>query len=461
MLLRRGSSGARRSRGRRARSACWACRTTPARSGAWPRAARAGSPPWCRGRACPTTTATAAATAASCRTPSSTSGGSARWSSTSTAAPARSAHRFHSAATAAAPAAGGQEDTLEGDLPEALLAANRRDQTADNAAHRFRDEPYYASKDYALEDIAVPVLSVANWGGILLHLRGNVEGYARATAAPCRFLRFITGRHDLPFYYRDEVEVQRSFLDAFLKGDDRAGWSVPGAVPPVTLTLRRGNVGFNDAEKERAYEKRAESAWPLPGTVYTRFHLTPARGLTQTASSSSSDTALLSYRALGTLDKPEALRFSTAPFEAETEITGHLLAHLNVSMTPDDSGSSSSSDEDKDIDLFVTLRHLDPSGNEIFYTGTAGDPVPLCKGWLRVSMRRVHDESPLHRPWLPHREYLSTDFQPVRPGDVYGVDVEIWPTNVVVDRGGVIVFEVASGDTQGSGLFQHASATDR
>jgi len=367
--------------------------------------------------------------------------------------PGRSAETYHSAAAGA----GGQEDTLEGDLPPEVLAANRRDQTADNAANRFRDDDYYASKEYRLEDIEVPVLSVANWGGMLLHLRGNVEGYLRA-GSRLKYLRFITGRHDLPFYYHDEVEVQRSFLDAFLRGDDRDGWAEPGRVPPVTLTLRRGNVGFNDAKKESVYEKRPEQAWPLPDTRYTRFHLTPGGGLEQVAAglAAGEEGKKLSYRALGTLDDPQVLTFTTAPFEEETEITGHPLAHLSVSVTPD-----SAEGDDADIDLFVTLRHIDPSGREVHYTGTAGDPVPLCKGWLRVSLRRVHDDHPNHRSWMPHREYLSTDVLPVRPGEVYGVDVEIWPTNVIVDKGGRIIFEVSSGDTQGSGLFQHVSKVDR
>jgi putative CocE/NonD family hydrolase len=98
------------------------------------------------------------------------------------------------------------EDTTEGDLSPEVLAANRRDQNDDNANNRFRDDEYYASKEFNLEDIKVPLLSVANWGGILLHLRGNVEGYTWA-GSTFKYLRFITGRHDLPFYYHNEVEV--------------------------------------------------------------------------------------------------------------------------------------------------------------------------------------------------------------------------------------------------------------
>ncbi|CEI68308.1 hypothetical protein FVEN_g5522 [Fusarium venenatum] len=343
-------------------------------------------------------------------------------------------------------------DTIEGDLPDDELEANRQDQTIDNQANCFRDDAYYASKEYDMGDIEVPLLSVGNWGGILLHLRGNIEGYIHA-GSKFKYLRLITGRHDLPFYYEEEVEIQRSFLDAFLKGDDRVGWSQEGKVAPVSLVLRKGNVGFNDAEKEKVYPRREETEWPIARTQYKKLFLTPEQGLSWDPTT---DRKKLSYKALGTLEKPEVLQFSTPAFEAETEITGHVVAHLNVSVSPDPSGPTPS-----DIDLFVTLRHIDPSGQEVFYTGTAGDPVPVTKGWLRVSLRKVDQEHPKHREWLPHRNYTSKDVLPVIQGEVYAVDVEVWPTNVVVDKGGKLVFEVASGDTQGSGIFQHNDTVDR
>ncbi|KUJ07456.1 alpha/beta-hydrolase [Mollisia scopiformis] len=347
------------------------------------------------------------------------------------------------------------EDTLEGDLSDEVLASNRRDQNDDNAANKFRDDAYYSSKDFKLEDIEVPLLSVANWGGILLHLRGNVEGFTWA-GSKFKYIRFIVGRHDLPFYYHDEVEVQMSFLDAFLKDKDTVGWATPGKVPPVSMVLRKGNVGFNNPEFEATYKRREEPAWPIPRTKYTNYHL-HSDGTLSTTPDSSKSPSTKSYKALGTLDHPELIQFTTPPFEQETEITGHIVAHLNVSMTPEDQSSKSP----KDIDLFLTLRYLAPSGEEVHYTGTAGDPIPLCKGWLRVSMRKIDEQSAKHRPYLPQRNYLSTDVQEVKPGEVYGVDVEIWPTNVVAEKGGRIVFEISSGDTQGSGVFQHKSEKDR
>jgi predicted acyl esterase len=345
-------------------------------------------------------------------------------------------------------------DTIEGNLTEEELTSNRNDQTVDNQANRFRNEPYYASKEYHMGDIEVPLLSVGNWGGILLHLRGNIEGFLHAGSRH-KYLRMITGRHDLPFYYEEEVEIQRSFLDAFLKGEDRVGWAEEGKVPPVSIILRKGDIGFNDAEKEKVYQRRDEMEWPIARTLYTKFFLTPTYGLTQNTISVEKQQKL-SYRALGTIEDPQLLQFSTEPFEVETEITGHVVGHLNVSVSPDPFGPTPS-----DIDLFVTLRHFGPNGKEVFYTGTAGDPVPLTKGWLRVSLRKVNEHHHKHRDWLPHRDYTSNDVLPVIQGEVYGVDIEIWPTNVVVEKGGRIVFEVASGDTQGSGIFLHNDTVDR
>jgi putative CocE/NonD family hydrolase len=366
-------------------------------------------------------------------------------------------------------------DTIEGDLSEEELKANRQDQNIDNSNNQFRDNRYYASKEYNKEDITVPLLSVANWGGILLHMRGNVEGYTQA-GSKLKYLRFITGRHDLPFYYKEEVEIQKCFLDAFLKDDDRVGWSVPGKLPPVDIVLRKGDVGFNDAAAERVYARRAEMEWPIARTKYTPYYLTPSLGLSPTKPQTTS-ISKVSYVATGfqaddgreigavslgwkplldTFDLEQQVSFASAPFEAETEITGHIVAHLNVSVTPTIPGISPS-----EIDLFVTLRHISAEGKEVFYTGTAGNPVPLCKGWLRTSLRKVNKEHINHREWLPHRDYFSTDVLPVIPGEVYPVDVEIWPTNVVLSPGSKLVFEVSSGDTQGCERFKHTSPTDR
>ena len=55
------------------------------------------------------------------------------------------------------------QDTMEGDLNQEQLLANRRNQMIDTAQHNYMDEEYYKSRNFDLANIEVPMLSVANW----------------------------------------------------------------------------------------------------------------------------------------------------------------------------------------------------------------------------------------------------------------------------------------------------------
>jgi predicted acyl esterase len=104
-------------------------------------------------------------------------------------------------------------------------------------------------------------------------LRGNVVGWQEASSRN-KFLRFIVGRHDLPFYYPSAVQMQKSFLDAFLKDEDRDGWST-GNVPRVGMLIRKGDGGVDDPLRETTmFKERFEKDWPLPDTEYRKIFLT-------------------------------------------------------------------------------------------------------------------------------------------------------------------------------------------
>ncbi|KAM0793769.1 hypothetical protein ACM66B_001187 [Microbotryomycetes sp. NB124-2] len=341
-------------------------------------------------------------------------------------------------------------ECIEGTLSPEELESLRRDQTIDNRNFRYLDEPYHASRVYELGDIEVPTLSVANLGGNTLHLRGNVVGYLEA-GTKNKWLWLISGRHDLPFYLPHFVELQKSFLDCWLKDEDSRGWKKgPNVdVPAINMLVRKGNPGINSNEAEATFPFREEREWPLARTEYRKFYLNPDLSLSESPRETSETIKL---EALG---KGEPAQFKVT-FDKETEIAGHPLANLVVSVEKRPDGSAP-----KDVDVFVTLRHLDAQGKEIFYTGTAGDPVPLCKGWLRASLRKIDETSPRHRSWFPHRNYLSTDVDYLEPETLYDLLVEIWPTACVVDAGNSIVFEVATGDTQGAAIFLHHDPVDR
>jgi hypothetical protein len=154
------------------------------------------------------------------------------------------------------------------------------------------------------------------------------------------------------------------------------------------------------------------------------------------------------------LRDPAVFKYTT---QNVLEVTGHIVAHLTVSSSRKDDQRGGP----KDIDLFVTLKKLDTDGKEVFFTGTMGDPVPVTKGWLRTSLRKTDPTHYMHRSYLPYRNYYSTDVQPVNERELYQVDVEIWPTNVILEPGQSLVVEVAGHDTQGVGNFSHEHPEDR
>lgn len=225
-------------------------------------------------------------------------------------------------------------------------------------------------------------------------------------------------------------------------------------VPAVNVLVRKGNPGYNSTEAERTFQTRDESEWPLRRTKYTDFNLMPDRSMS--IGGKAQEETTLEYEAL----TGEPISFATAPFEQETEICGHITANLVMGVSTGSGGQAAP----KDLDVMVTLRHFDASGQEVYYTGnnhlglhvktsfgndvwltgTAGDNVPLCKGFLRASLRKIDTSNPRHRDYLPYRRYSSEDEELLEADKPYDLLVEVWPTSVVVSKGGRLVFEVIS-----------------
>jgi len=106
------------------------------------------------------------------------------------------------------------------------------------------------------------------------------------------------------------------------------------------------------------------------------------------------------------------------PLEQETEITGPMALKVPISSST------------VDADLFVTVQAFSPDGREVEFQGTVDPHTPLAQGWLRASHRKL--DPARSKPWQPY--YTHDDKQPVKPGWVYDVDVEIWPTCIILPR---------------------------
>jgi predicted acyl esterase len=298
----------------------------------------------------------------------------------------------------------GRRSRVHGELvcgPEILsdeeLERNRCDFGAEIRSHAL-DDDYHKDRSPVWSEVDVPFLSAANWGGQGLHPRGNFEGFVRA-ASKDKWLEVHGIEHWTHFYTDYGRELQLRFFDYFLKGQDN-GW---GEQPRVLLQVRHPGEKF---------VPRSEHEWPLARTRWTRFYLDPATDALEPQPSTGE--AQRRFAAMG-----DGLTFLTPPLERETEITGPIAAKLFV--------SSSTSD----ADLFLVLRVFSPDMKEVTFQGAIDPHTPVAQGWLRASHRKLDPVLTLpYRPYHTHDEK-----QPLAPGEIVELDIEIWPTCIVIPAG--------------------------
>ena len=318
------------------------------------------------------------------------------------------------------------------------LASDVTDVGKQFLAHPLLDGPYLErAPDF--DRITVPLLSAANWGGQGLHLRGNVEGWV-LSASSQKWLE-VHGLEHWSHYYTDYGrQLQLAFFDHFLKGVDN-GWE---RRPPVQLNIRSVNSTF---------AVRTETAWPLERTLWTRYYLDSDSDVLTTEEPSRAASA--SYDTTG-----DGLLYSMT-LDEQVEITGPIAAKLFVETTG------------TDADLFLVVRVFDPDGAEVVFHGALDPHTPVAQGWLRASQRALDPQrSEPYRPYHPHDRS-----EQVQPGVIYELDIEIWPTCLVVPAGYTVSLSVRGKDyvypgepaylsnmpnpMTGVGPFTHAEPQDR
>jgi predicted acyl esterase len=131
--------------------------------------------------------------------------------------------------------------------------------------------------------------------------------------------------------------------------------------------------------------------------------------------------------------------FITEPMSKPLEITGPLMCNLWVSSTSED------------MDIMITLRNIGPDGKDVSEVGQHGQPIPLTKGWLRASHRKLDKEKSLpYRPYHAHNERLWLE-----PNVPVECQIEIWPTCIVLQKGHSLRVDIQPRDGLGSAPYTH------
>jgi predicted acyl esterase len=145
-------------------------------------------------------------------------------------------------------------------------------------------------------------------------------------------------------------------------------------------------------------------------------------------------TAALTHVEYKPLDS-DGVTFWMPPFENETEITGPVAVKLFVSSST------------ADADLFVVLRVFRPDGSEVVFKGAVDPHTPLGHGWLRASHRKL--DKKLTTAWRPY--HTHDEIQPLTPGQIVELDIEVWPTSVIVPAGYRVALTVRGKDYEFGG----------
>ncbi len=285
----------------------------------------------------------------------------------------------------------GQRSTGEPLTPE-LLKQNRISPVEAWVSQPL-DGAFFQERTPNPSRIIVPLLCIGNWED------WSIKGYV-AAASKAKWLRIQTGDHLTPFYSEEALAVQKRFFDHFLKGQ-KNGWENES---PVSVQVRRPDG--------TSWQKAA--AWPLPKTQWDRYYLDAGEGgmSPDKANASASEN---SYPAMG-----EGVTFKTEPFAEDVKFTGPAMLKLWVRSSTGD------------MDIFATLRLIDPDGRDVTFMGNSNPRVPLNEALFRVSERAIDPaKSTVYEVYHPH-----LDVEPMTPGQLYEVAVNFqYPMSIVVPRG--------------------------
>lgn len=273
------------------------------------------------------------------------------------------------------------------------------DTNANVQAHPLYDD-YWRSKDVDLGAIDIPAYVVGSWSDHGLHSRGTLEAF-KAMTGP-KWLD-VHGQKKWANYYRPESRERLAlFFDHVLKGADNGvdQW------PRVRIEVR---------DRAGQATVREEREWPLARTDYRPLWLDAATGAL--AEVPRKDMAEVRY---DPCDEAGEATF-THRFAHDTELTGHAKLKLWVEAV----GAA-------DMDLFVALQKLDGEGRPVGMTFYAFyDNGPVALGWLRASHRAL--DPVRSRPWQPVHTHLAE--QPLQPGEVVPVEIELWPSSTLFRAG--------------------------
>ena len=274
--------------------------------------------------------------------------------------------------------------------------------------HPFYDA-YWQDKQMHHERITIPAFVVGSYTSPF-HTRGTPEGFNRLGSKE-KWYRTHNTTEWLDLYSDGYVNDLKKFFDYYLKGIQN-DW-------PETPRVR---VGLLNPGGENVVDQ-PETEYPPARMRPFNLYLNPGDGTMGTEPAAAE--SAVRYSA----DEKGCCKF-TFRFDKTVEIIGASKLRLWVEADGND-----------DMDLFVKWAKIDENGQRMrsdvemgYYYGPDGK--------LRVSHRELDEEKstdlyPVHK----HQRRLM-----LHPGEIVPVDIQIWPTGMIVEAGQVVELTVSTVD---------------
>jgi len=185
--------------------------------------------------------------------------------------------------------------------------------------------------------------------------------------------------------------------------------------------------------------------WPIAGTATTTWYFNENNSLTskKPTANAAEDRYTINYDATtgaknrwhtqvgGEVVYPnraeedkKLLTYTSAPLEADVEITGHPIVSLFITSTHTDGA------------FFVYLEDIDENGKVTYIT----------EGELRALHRRVSSEPNPTKLQVPYHSFLKKDAQPLKPGEVAELRFHLQPISVLIKKGHRLRVAIAGHD---------------
>ncbi|KAJ4220327.1 hypothetical protein NW757_014516 [Fusarium falciforme] len=291
-------------------------------------------------------------------------------------------------------------------------------------------DSFWQEKAAPVDEITIPMLVCGSFSDHGLHTQGSFRAYNRARSTHKWIYTHRAGKWDV-FYSPEVQNLTKQFMDCFVKGEHDNGFL---SRPPVMLEVR--------SSRDVVYERRDESAWPLPGVSWSQLLLGPS-SLVRSAPAESTELSYDCESGRITLDYI---------FEKDIEVIGEMKLRLWVEARSRP-GQSSVPD---DLTLFVAVDKVDAKGQPVRFYGSIGHTDDwVTRGFCRVSRREL---DPVHsKPWLP--VYLGTSVHPLTPGEVVPVDIALYPSSTFFSAGESIRLVISSKEIIGTPPYYKKTIT--